>query len=162
MVGGRWMPTFPNARYIMARREFEAAEAGYGNANDRTYEDNVLPNVEAGRAVLVDMDFVLDDEVWLEPAPGPQPRTCCHWTEVSKRRCGHLRRCHALAYAVHIRRLELSIRLRSYPGTTDAMGVFGGMFGQRPYRHDIAFPFAIPGNHRPAPFIILVRRLQPR
>lgn len=67
------MPTFPNARYIMARREFEAAEAGCGNANDRTYEDNVLPIVEAGRAVLVDMDFVLDDEVWLEPTPGHSP-----------------------------------------------------------------------------------------
>lgn len=43
--------------------------------------------------------------------------------------------------------------------TPRSMGVFGGMFGQRPYRHDIAFPFAIPGNHRPTPFIILVRRL---
>jgi len=73
LVGGRWMPTFPNARYITARREFEAAEAGCGNANDRTYEDNVLPIVEAGRAALGDMDFVLDDEVWLEPTPGHSP-----------------------------------------------------------------------------------------
>lgn len=56
----RWMPTFSNARYIMARREFEAAEAGPGNADERP-----LPIVDAGRTVLVDMDFELDGEVRL-------------------------------------------------------------------------------------------------
>ncbi|MGX5843091.1 MBL fold metallo-hydrolase [Mesorhizobium sp. ArgA1] len=70
LVDGRWVPTFPNARYIMARREFEAAQAASGDADERTYEDNVLPIVEAGRAVFVDMDHALDDEVWLEPTPG--------------------------------------------------------------------------------------------
>jgi glyoxylase-like metal-dependent hydrolase (beta-lactamase superfamily II) len=69
-VDGRWVPTFPNARYIMARREFEAAQAASGDAEERTYEDNVLPIVEAGRAVLVEMDHALDDEVWLDPTPG--------------------------------------------------------------------------------------------
>lgn len=69
LVDGRWVPTFPNARYIMARREFEAAQAGAGDAT-QTYEENVLPIVEAGRAVLVDMDHELDDEMWLEPTPG--------------------------------------------------------------------------------------------
>jgi glyoxylase-like metal-dependent hydrolase (beta-lactamase superfamily II) len=70
LVDGRWVPTFPNARYIMARREFEASKKGSGNPDVRTYEDNVLPIVEAGRAVLVDMDHELDDEVRLEPTPG--------------------------------------------------------------------------------------------
>lgn len=74
LVDGRWVPTFPNARYIMARREFEAAEAGSGNEDERIYEDSVLPIIEAGRAVLVGMDFELDDEVWLEPTPGHSPR----------------------------------------------------------------------------------------
>jgi glyoxylase-like metal-dependent hydrolase (beta-lactamase superfamily II) len=53
----------------MARREFEATHVASGDAT-RTYEDNVLPIIEAGRAVLVDMDHELDDEVWLEPTPG--------------------------------------------------------------------------------------------
>ena len=70
LVDGRWVPTFPNACYIMARREFEAAQAASGDTEERTYEDNVLPIVEAGRAVLVEMDHALDDEVWLEPTPG--------------------------------------------------------------------------------------------
>ncbi len=70
LVDGRWVPTFPNARYIMAQREFEAAQATAGRASSPTYEDNVLPIVEAGRAVLVDMDHELDGEVRLEPTPG--------------------------------------------------------------------------------------------
>lgn len=73
LLNGRWVPTFPNARYIMARREFEAAEVGAASDPGRTYEENVLPIVEAGRAVLVDMDHALDDEIWLEPTPGHTP-----------------------------------------------------------------------------------------
>ena len=70
LVSGRWVPTFPNARYIMARRELEAAEAGRNDGGDRTYDYNVLPVVEAGRVVAVDMDHAVDDEVSLEPTPG--------------------------------------------------------------------------------------------
>ncbi len=70
LLDGRWVPTFPNGRYIIARREFEAAQLTAGDPEVRTYEDNVLPIVEAGRAVFVDMDHALDDEVWLEPTPG--------------------------------------------------------------------------------------------
>jgi len=70
LVDGRWVPTFPNARYIIARRELEARRVASGDADNRTYEENVLPIVEAGRAVLVEMDHALDDEVWLEPTPG--------------------------------------------------------------------------------------------
>jgi glyoxylase-like metal-dependent hydrolase (beta-lactamase superfamily II) len=73
LVSGRWVPTFPNARYIIARREFEAARAASGGPEDRTYEENVLPIVEAGRAVLVEMDHAIDDEVWLQPTPGHTP-----------------------------------------------------------------------------------------
>jgi glyoxylase-like metal-dependent hydrolase (beta-lactamase superfamily II) len=70
LLNGRWVPTFPNARYIIARREFEAAEVTAKGNDAPTFEENVLPVVEAGRAVLVEMDHALDDEVWLEPTPG--------------------------------------------------------------------------------------------
>ena len=70
LLDGRWVPTFPNARYIIARREFEAAQLAVVDAEDGTYEENVLPIVEAGRAVFVEMDHALDNEVWLEPTPG--------------------------------------------------------------------------------------------
>ena len=34
------------------------------------YDDSVLPVMEAGQAVLVDMDRQIDDGLWFEPAPG--------------------------------------------------------------------------------------------
>ena len=69
LVDGRWAPTFANAKYIFARAEYAAAEA----ANDSVFRENVLPVMEAKQAVLVDMDYALDDEIWLEPTPGHTP-----------------------------------------------------------------------------------------
>ena len=69
LIDGRWVPTFPNARYILARREVEHYAA---QPND-SYRESVLPVIEAGQAVLVEMDHALDDEVWLEPTPGHTP-----------------------------------------------------------------------------------------
>jgi glyoxylase-like metal-dependent hydrolase (beta-lactamase superfamily II) len=76
---GRWVPTFPNAKYIFARAEFEfwqrQASAAPPDApvNHGSFADSVLPVVEAGRAVLVDSDHAIEDGVWLEPAPGHTP-----------------------------------------------------------------------------------------
>jgi glyoxylase-like metal-dependent hydrolase (beta-lactamase superfamily II) len=63
---GRWVPTFPNAKYIFSKLEYEATakDAGVG------FAESVLPIVEAGQAQLVDLDFALDDQVWLEPSTG--------------------------------------------------------------------------------------------
>lgn len=66
LVDGRWVPTFPNAKYILARDEVAASEA----ENGVVFRENVQPILEAKRAVLVDLDYALDDEVWLEPATG--------------------------------------------------------------------------------------------
>jgi glyoxylase-like metal-dependent hydrolase (beta-lactamase superfamily II) len=57
--GDRWVPTFPNARYLMVRKEVESADpsrAGYKSAahTNGVYEDSVAPNIEAGLADLVD------------------------------------------------------------------------------------------------------------
>ena len=66
LMNGRWTPTFPNAKYILAADEYAACEAD-GTA---VFLENVLPVMEAGQAVLVDNDYALDDEVWLTPSPG--------------------------------------------------------------------------------------------
>ena len=74
LENGRWVPTFPNARYIFSERELatwrDVDREGFSRA---PYEDSVLPIVEAGRAELVDNDYALDDEVRLEPTPGHTP-----------------------------------------------------------------------------------------
>ena len=79
---GRWVPTFPNARYVMARREldhFSTLTEGPPGARVPypAFADSVLPIIEAGQADWVDMEHAihrhLDDRIWLEPAPGHTP-----------------------------------------------------------------------------------------
>lgn len=72
-VDGRWVPTFPNARYIMSARELAHWEAVHRGSPLVHFEDSVLPVLRAGRATLVANDHALDDEVWLEPTPGHTP-----------------------------------------------------------------------------------------
>ena len=66
LVDGRWTPTFANAKYIFAREEYAQAET----ENPDIFGENVLPVMVVGHAVIVDMDYALDDNVWLEPTPG--------------------------------------------------------------------------------------------
>jgi len=70
---GRWVPTFPKARYIFAQREWDAWEAMQRETPQPHLVDSVLPVMEARQAQLVGTDFALDDEVWLEPTPGHTP-----------------------------------------------------------------------------------------
>ena len=79
---GRWVPTFPNARYLIARREYEhfsTLTEGPPGAPRRypAFVDSIEPVVEAGRVEWVEMDqsihHHLDDSIWLEPAPGHTP-----------------------------------------------------------------------------------------
>ncbi len=70
---GRWVPTFPNARYVFSKVEADAWEQGVEPFPRDAYEDSVLPVIAAGRADLVADDHALDDEVWLEPTPGHTP-----------------------------------------------------------------------------------------
>jgi glyoxylase-like metal-dependent hydrolase (beta-lactamase superfamily II) len=77
LENGRWVPTFPNARYVMARREFTHWEGVHQRGEDtphRTaFEDSVLPVVRTGQSVLVDDDYALEDGLWFESAPGHTP-----------------------------------------------------------------------------------------
>ena len=82
LVDNRWVPTFPNARYVFARKEYEFWEAEARRAKAEgaaepplhgAFDDSVLPVMEAGRAVLVEADHELDHGVWLEPAFGHTP-----------------------------------------------------------------------------------------
>jgi glyoxylase-like metal-dependent hydrolase (beta-lactamase superfamily II) len=72
-VDGRWVPTFPNAKYIMSGKELDYWRDVHAKTPQNQIADSVLPIVEAGKAVLVQNDFVLNDEVWLESTPGHTP-----------------------------------------------------------------------------------------
>lgn len=76
---GRWVPTFPNARYIMARTEYDHRDAmhasGDRSMHSLAFADSILPLVHAERAVIVDDDHAVEDGVWLQPCPGHTPGT---------------------------------------------------------------------------------------
>jgi glyoxylase-like metal-dependent hydrolase (beta-lactamase superfamily II) len=71
--GGRWVPTFPRARYLFAQREWEHWTAEGDEGTKRIMADSVAPVLDAGLARLVEMDHRVSDEIWLEPTPGHTP-----------------------------------------------------------------------------------------
>jgi glyoxylase-like metal-dependent hydrolase (beta-lactamase superfamily II) len=73
LVDGRWTPTFPNARYLIGRKEYAHwTAAGEGETRD-ILADSVQPIFDAGLATLVEMDHRISDEVRLTPTPGHTP-----------------------------------------------------------------------------------------
>ena len=70
---GRWVPTFPNARYVFAQTEYAYWEGQHAQAPNEIFADSVLPVMEAGQADLVDSEHALGDHVRLLPTPGHTP-----------------------------------------------------------------------------------------
>ena len=70
---GRWVPTFPNAKYIMSEKELAYWTKLHQETPQNQIEDSVLPIVEQGRAQLVKNDFAIGDEVRFESTAGHTP-----------------------------------------------------------------------------------------
>ncbi len=79
---GRWVPTFPNARYLVSDVElahWQGLHAADPSAplNHGAWQDSVLPVLEAGLVDAVPVDHVVshdfDTHLSLEPAPGHTP-----------------------------------------------------------------------------------------
>jgi glyoxylase-like metal-dependent hydrolase (beta-lactamase superfamily II) len=75
---GRWVPTFPNARYVFSRKDYEFFSRQTHEAHNReAYIDSVLPVVEAGLADIVESNHCvyceIEDGIWLEDAAGHSP-----------------------------------------------------------------------------------------
>ena len=73
-VGDTWVPTFPNARYLMGRNEYEH----WSKVSDRPdmrfiLADSVTPIMEAGLADLVETHHRLCPEISLIPTLGHTP-----------------------------------------------------------------------------------------
>jgi glyoxylase-like metal-dependent hydrolase (beta-lactamase superfamily II) len=73
LVDGAWVPTFPNARYLIGRVEAEHWDAYGVHEDGDLYGDSVRPVIEAGLADLVEFGHRITDEVVLEPTPGHSP-----------------------------------------------------------------------------------------
>ena len=72
LENGRWVPTFPNARYVFAERElsFWSERATTSPDSYPWMIDSVLPIVDANKAEIVTSHHCLNDHVRLVPSPG--------------------------------------------------------------------------------------------
>jgi len=71
--GGRWVPTFPNATYLIGGTEWDFFSTAEEPFLKGPVDDSVRPVVAAGMSQLVDDAHRLTDEVWLESTPGHTP-----------------------------------------------------------------------------------------
>jgi glyoxylase-like metal-dependent hydrolase (beta-lactamase superfamily II) len=77
LEGGRWVPTFPKARYLIGRREYDFWSAEGDEEQQTILGDSVKPIFEAGLAELVELDHVVSPEVRLSPSTGHTPGHVC-------------------------------------------------------------------------------------
>jgi glyoxylase-like metal-dependent hydrolase (beta-lactamase superfamily II) len=75
-VGGKWVPTFPQAKYYFGRKEWAHWKqlrdtGGYHHVDHLA--DSIDPVMDAGLVEFIDPDFTLTDEVSLIPTPGHTP-----------------------------------------------------------------------------------------
>jgi len=82
LQGGRWVPTFPNARYVFTRQEHDCWAADLRGElapelafNAGVFADSVAPVIEAGQALIVDdpAQFSFAGRFTLMETPGHTP-----------------------------------------------------------------------------------------
>jgi len=74
LAGGRWVPTFANARYVFGRSEYDYwRDHSVEPAHLAVFNDSVKPIMDAGRAELIASDAKLTDEISMISTPGHSP-----------------------------------------------------------------------------------------
>jgi glyoxylase-like metal-dependent hydrolase (beta-lactamase superfamily II) len=78
LEGREWVPTFPNARYLMAEPDFVhwdpmRTPRPQGDGNQNVFEDSVAPVHRAGQVDLWQGTHRINGELVLEAAPGHTP-----------------------------------------------------------------------------------------
>ena len=79
---GRWVPTFPNARYLFGRQEMERWDPRHldhqpTELNRGAFEDSILPVLEAGLVDIINDGHQIDSILAVEAAPGHTPGHAC-------------------------------------------------------------------------------------
>lgn len=79
---GSWVPTFPNARYLFSQADddyygSELERRAISVAQQNTYDDSVLPIIEAGLAHRIDGTEALGHGLTIHPTPGHSPGHMC-------------------------------------------------------------------------------------
>ncbi|PBC47998.1 MBL fold metallo-hydrolase [Rhodococcus sp. ACS1] len=74
-VDGAWVPTFPNATYLLVDEEYRRWDTSSSDVhpnefNPNTFDECVRPIVDAGLAKVVSAPYALSSGLTIEPAPG--------------------------------------------------------------------------------------------
>jgi glyoxylase-like metal-dependent hydrolase (beta-lactamase superfamily II) len=98
-ISGTWVPTFPNARYVMPAADYHhfqpdgpaarqsprtEEEAAQQRGNQLVFADSVLPIDEAGQLVQWSDDHQLSRSLRLRPAPGHTPGSSVLWLDAGQ------------------------------------------------------------------------------
>jgi len=80
-IDGRWVPTFPNARYYFVDaevRRWDPDAPGYREVdyNANVFDDSIRPVLEAGLAAIVPADHMIAPGVRIQPAHGHSDGHC--------------------------------------------------------------------------------------
>jgi glyoxylase-like metal-dependent hydrolase (beta-lactamase superfamily II) len=70
LENGRWVPTFPKARYIFSKKELDFWVEESKKTDLPQIVDSVIPIVEAKACDVVTSDYSLNDMITLIPTPG--------------------------------------------------------------------------------------------
>jgi glyoxylase-like metal-dependent hydrolase (beta-lactamase superfamily II) len=73
LENGKWAPTFPKARYLLGRREYDFWSAHDDGEQQAMLGDSVKPIFDAGLVQLVELDHVISPEIRLTPSTGHTP-----------------------------------------------------------------------------------------
>ena len=73
LVDGKWVPTFPKARYLIGQVEFAHWQADTDLDQVAVMADSVLPVFDANLVDLVETDHQITDEISLMPTVGHTP-----------------------------------------------------------------------------------------
>lgn len=76
LVNGKWVPTFPQARYLFGKQEYDhwIHMRNTGGYHDFAHmDDSITPVIEAGLVDFIGPHHEITDEVSLFPTPGHTP-----------------------------------------------------------------------------------------
>ena len=74
LLGGTWVPTFANARYLFGKTEYEHwRDHSREPSQQAVFNDSVKPIVDLGKAELIASDAKVADEITMIPTPGHSP-----------------------------------------------------------------------------------------
>jgi glyoxylase-like metal-dependent hydrolase (beta-lactamase superfamily II) len=94
-----WVPTFPNARYLVPAADYHhfqpdgpaarqsprtEAEAAEQRGNQLVFADSVLPVDEAGQLIRWSDDYQISQSLRLRPAPGHTPGSSVLWLDAGR------------------------------------------------------------------------------